>query len=776
MQEENQNDIQEEIVFPEDDFASAQTTPETEKPAPETAEQPEAETAETAEQPAAEDTEAAEQPAAEAEEAKEEESDKSDGGASRTFADFGFSAELMQGISEAGFIEPTPIQAKAMPLVMKGVDLIGQALTGSGKTAAFGLPIIDKIAHQEGLNFLVLVPTRELATQVSGELFRLGRYTGLRTAAFTGGQSYSRQEQLLRQGINALVATPGRLIDLIESGHFEDINPAHIVVDEADEMLDMGFIEDVRRIFQTFPGPRQTLLFSATMPRPVVQLAEEILNDPVNITTSTNEIANNECVSQLFFVIEEPERANAVIRLIDAEDVQKAIIFCRTKEETDSLNILLSGRGYNVNCLHGDMEQAARSRVMNAFRRGEIDILVATDVAARGLDVDDITHVFNYHLPFDSRGYVHRIGRTGRAGKTGTAITLVTPRELRALDMIRKNVGAQIENRLVPTRTEVTEMRLKKIFRELNEVELDVDMLNQVQTLIVNHDLPVLIAKLVAHQLASGGDTGPEHIGIAGQRLERLLSPKPRERGNRKGDKFGRRADRFGRDDRDGDRPFRKRFDRDDRRRRDDFDERPPYEENAPTWKHYDDEEPATSRHSDEEQVHDFRRDDREGGERPFKKHFDRDGERPFKKHFDRDGEDRPFKKHFDRDGEDRPFRKSFDRDGDRPFRKSFDREDRPAFDRDGDRPFRKSFDRDGDRPYKKRFDRDGGDRPAFDRDGDRPYKKRFDRDGGDRPAFDRGGDKPFAKKKPLDGDRKPFDKKAGKKRHDDAPTNWYFN
>ena len=769
MQEENQNDIQEEIVFPEDDFATAQPAAEAEEqpPAEATEKEPE-QTAEAEEQPAAEATEkepeqtaeAEEQPEAEGTEASEEAVD----GQPRTFADFGFSAELMQGITEAGFIEPTPIQAKAMPLVMKGVDLIGQALTGSGKTAAFGLPIIDKIAHQEGLNFLVLVPTRELATQVSGELFRLGRYTGLRTAAFTGGQSYSRQEQLLRQGINALVATPGRLIDLIESGHFEDINPAHIVVDEADEMLDMGFIEDVRRIFQTFPGPRQTLLFSATMPRPVVQLAEEILNDPVNITTSTNEIANNECVSQLFFVIEEPERANAVIRLIDAEDVQKAIIFCRTKEETDSLNILLSGRGYNVNCLHGDMEQAARSRVMNAFRRGEIDILVATDVAARGLDVDDITHVFNYHLPFDSRGYVHRIGRTGRAGKTGTAITLVTPRELRALDMIRKNVGAQIENRLVPTRTEVTEMRLKKIFRELNEVELDVDMLNQVQTLIVNHDLPVLIAKLVAHQLASGGDTGPEHIGIAGQRLERLLSPKPRERGNRKGDKFGRRGDRFGRDDRDDDRPFKKRFDREDRRRRDDDYERPPYEENAPTWKHYDDEEPAKPRRSDEEQPRDFRRDDRDGGERPFKKRFDR--------------EDRPA---FDRDG-DRLFKKPFDRDGDRPFKKHFDREDRPAFDRDGDRPFKKPFDRDGDRPFKKSFDRDG-DRPfkkPFDRDGDRPFKKPFDRDG-DRPfkkSFDRDGDRPaFDKKKPYDGgDRKPFDKKAGKKRHDDASTNWYFN
>ena len=461
-----------------------------------------------------------------------------------SFKDFCFSDELMQGITEAGFTEPTPIQLKAMPEVQAGHDIIGQALTGSGKTAAFGLPVIDKIRHQDGLNFLVLVPTRELATQVSGELFRLGRYTGLKTAAFTGGQSYSRQESMLNHGINALVATPGRLIDLIKSGHFKDINPPHIVVDEADEMLDMGFIEDVRTIFATFPGPRQTMLFSATMPKPVVELAEEILNDPVNITTSIQESANND-IEQLFFVIEESERANAVIRLIDAEDVTKAMIFCRTKEETDALNILLSGRGYNVNCLHGDMEQAQRSRVMNAFRRGEIDILVATDVAARGLDVDDVTHVFNYHLPFDSRGYVHRIGRTGRAGKAGTAITLVTPREMRQLDTIRKTVGAQIENRLVPTRTEVTEMRLKKIFRALNEVELDVNLLNQVQTLTTNQDLEVLIAKLVAHELSNGGDTGPEHIGIGGQRLAKLLTPKSRSERRRfdddESDGFGRR-------------------------------------------------------------------------------------------------------------------------------------------------------------------------------------------------------------------------------------------
>ena len=296
-----------------------------------------------------------------------------------TFDSFGFCPEIMQALNEAGFREPTPIQVKAIPSVMEGRDVIGQALTGTGKTAAFGLPTMQKIMNEPGLNLLVLVPTRELAAQVSNELFKLGRYANIHTAAFTGGQSYSRQETMLAKGINALVATPGRLLDLIDSGHFDDINPKHIVVDEADEMLDMGFLDDVKKIFEHFDGDHQTMLFSATMPRPVIQLAEHILKDPVNITTSITESTNND-IEQLFYVIEDHERADAVIRLIDAENVTKGMIFCRTKEETDSLNILLSARGYNVNCLHGDMEQAQRSRVMAAFRRGEIDILVATDV------------------------------------------------------------------------------------------------------------------------------------------------------------------------------------------------------------------------------------------------------------------------------------------------------------------------------------------------------------------------------------------------------------
>ena len=529
-----------------------------------------------------------------------------------TFDSFGFCPEIMQALNEAGFREPTPIQVKAIPSVMEGRDVIGQALTGTGKTAAFGLPTMQKIMNEPGLNLLVLVPTRELAAQVSNELFKLGRYANIHTAAFTGGQSYSRQETMLAKGINALVATPGRLLDLIDSGHFDDINPKHIVVDEADEMLDMGFLDDVKKIFEHFDGDHQTMLFSATMPRPVIQLAEHILKDPVNITTSITESTNND-IEQLFYVIEDHERADAVIRLIDAENVTKGMIFCRTKEETDSLNILLSARGYNVNCLHGDMEQAQRSRVMAAFRRGEIDILVATDVAARGLDVDDVSHVFNYHLPFDSRGYVHRMGRTGRAGKSGTAITLVTPREMRQLDAIRRNVGAQLQNRLVPTRTQVTEQRLKKILHDVHDYKLDMNILNQVETLSVNQDLLVIIAKLLAHQLESCGDKGPEEIGLHGPKLQRVLDRsdrKGRERreGGRDDDRDGRggrrRRDRGDRDDRDERGSRRDRGERRGRREYDawakeeDFGEneapvrqrpgnldRPSYAENAPNMR-----------------------------------------------------------------------------------------------------------------------------------------------------------------------------------------------
>ena len=747
-----------------------------------------------------------------------------------TFDSFGFCPEIMQALNEAGFREPTPIQVKAIPSVMEGRDVIGQALTGTGKTAAFGLPTMQKIMNEPGLNLLVLVPTRELAAQVSNELFKLGRYANIHTAAFTGGQSYSRQETMLAKGINALVATPGRLLDLIDSGHFDDVNPKHIVVDEADEMLDMGFLDDVKKIFDHFNGEHQTMLFSATMPRPVIQLAEHILKDPVNITTSITESTNND-IEQLFYVIEDHERADAVIRLIDAENVTKGMIFCRTKEETDSLNILLSARGYNVNCLHGDMEQAQRSRVMAAFRRGEIDILVATDVAARGLDVDDVSHVFNYHLPFDSRGYVHRIGRTGRAGKTGTAITLVTPREMRQLDAIRRNVGAQMQNRLVPTRTQVTEQRLKKIFHDVHDYKLDMNILNQVETLSVNQDLLVIIAKLLAHQLESCGDKGPEEIGIHGQKLQRILDRSDRkgrekrdgrdggrdddreERGGRR-----RRRDRGDRDDRDerGDRGGRRsRREYDPWAKEEDFGEneapvrqkpgnldRPSYAENAPNMheepvveqennvriEHPDDavRQEIADRHSAVEKIDAIDREEKTErasyDERP-KRRFD-DDERP-KRRFDND--ERP-KRRFDDD--ERPKRR-FD-DDERPKRRFDDERSKRRFD-DDERPKRR-FD-DDERP-KRHFD---DERPRYARDGKvnlresdthAPRKGKWAdkfQDGGSKKKF--GGDRNVSFKTSFSSHDAPQDKKKSKRNLPPPPPqiskrntssskgqNWYFN
>ena len=475
------------------------------------------------------------------------------------FAGFGLCGELMAGIREAGFCEPTPIQKSAIPEALKGRDLLGQALTGTGKTTAFGLPSMERIKDLEGLQMLVLTPTRELAAQISSELYRLGHFTGLKPAAFTGGQSYRRQEELLARGVNILVATPGRLIDLMESGHFEGVNPAVIVVDEADEMLDMGFIDDVKRIFRQFPGPHQTMLFSATMPKQVEALARDILHDPVMLETETPQGANND-IEQHYFIIEEYERTNAVVRLIESEDVTKAIIFCRTREETDSLNILLGGRGYNVNCLHGDMEQAARGRVMAAFRRGDFDILVATDVAARGIDVDNVSHVFNYHLPFDSRAYVHRIGRTGRAGRTGKAITLVTPRELRQLEGIRRSVGAKLFLGQIPTRDQVNAQRLERLLASLFAANLDVKLFGKIREMIASQDQDpaVLFTKMVSRQLALTADQGPEHIGVSPEKLEKLTARAYRNRS-----RFAQRAlfqeEREGGEGGGESRPFRKR-------------------------------------------------------------------------------------------------------------------------------------------------------------------------------------------------------------------------
>ncbi len=360
------------------------------------------------------------------------------------FSEFDFHRDIAKGVMVAGFKEPSPIQEMAIPIIANGSDMVGQAHTGTGKTAAFGLPMMDKLAKGEIERALVITPTRELATQVADELYHLGRFAGIRTLTVYGGVGYGRQIALIHKGVQIVVATPGRLKDLYKKGKIDVFNPEIVVLDEADEMLDMGFLEEIKEIFEYIPQNRQTLLFSATMPEPIKELASNILYQPEFISVVGDEETTNNIIDQRYYMINENQRDDAIVKLLETEKTNKCIIFCRMKREVDRLAEHLLALGFNATGLHGDLEQMDREKVIKGYRRGETKIMVATDVAARGLDVKDVTHVFNYHIPFDPQSYVHRIGRTGRAGKSGQAITLVTPEEFKELQRIQKEVGADM--------------------------------------------------------------------------------------------------------------------------------------------------------------------------------------------------------------------------------------------------------------------------------------------------------------------------------------------
>ena len=363
-----------------------------------------------------------------------------------TFNEFNFHKDLLKGVKIAGFKKPSPIQEIVIPIIKKGEDLVGQAHTGTGKTAAFGLPLMDKIAKKEIERALVITPTRELATQVSDELYYLGRFCGIRTITVYGGVGYGRQIALINKGVQVVVATPGRLKDLYKKGKIDSFNPEIVVLDEADEMLDMGFLEEIKEIFEYIPQNRQTLLFSATMPEPIKELANEILSNPQFVSVvSDDDSTTNNTIEQTYYVIEEEQRDEAIVKLLESENTNKCIIFCRMKREVDRLTEHLKSIGFNAEGLHGDLEQMDRDKIVKSYRRGESKVMVATDVASRGLDVKNVSHVFNYHIPFDPQSYVHRIGRTGRAGKAGKAITLVSTDEFRELQRIQKEVGADMK-------------------------------------------------------------------------------------------------------------------------------------------------------------------------------------------------------------------------------------------------------------------------------------------------------------------------------------------
>ncbi len=440
------------------------------------------------------------------------------------FESFGLNEGIMKGIQEAGFKVPSPIQQKSIPVILQGFDVVAQAHTGTGKTAAFGLPAMNMMKGNKGVELLVIVPTRELATQVSDEIFRLGKFADIRTGTILGGQGYERQIKMVQRGVQVLTATPGRLLDLLKSGKLGDMQPAMVVLDEADEMLDMGFLDDIKEIFTFLKGERQTLLFSATMPRPIQELAKKILKTPVMIKTIDAKDGTNQDIVQLYYVMEESEREDALVRLIDDQDPQKAIVFCRTKIEVDALTMTLVARGVSASSLHGDLVQARRNEVMSGFRKGTFDILIATDVAARGLDVADVSHVFNYHMPFDSKSYIHRIGRTGRAGLAGTAITLITPREFRQLERIRQSVGAKMEYRMIPHLDQVRKSRLEKIKEHMTTVDVVPEAAEFIKTVAETTDIMEFAAKLVTQLVGDRSEDGPDKIGLNEAQYHKLVS------------------------------------------------------------------------------------------------------------------------------------------------------------------------------------------------------------------------------------------------------------
>ncbi|WGK70183.1 DEAD/DEAH box helicase [Candidatus Haliotispira prima] len=444
------------------------------------------------------------------------------------FTDFAFCPELQKAIDEAGFREPSPIQTQSIPLVLEGRDLVGQAQTGTGKTAAFGLPMLELLSRQGNLNqyknnvaAVVLVPTRELAIQVSEELSRFSQFLGLKTATVYGGQPYSAQIRAMHNS-PIVVATPGRFIDHLSSGKF-DLKPRFVVLDEADEMLNMGFLEDIRKIFSYFPDERQNLLFSATLPPSIKKLIGDILHQPEYVTLSRKNITA-EHIEQSFYVVDEHERDDALIRLYDALLPTKSIIFCRTKKEVDRLAYFLTSQGHEARGLHGDMEQKNREAVILSFRQDKLEVLVATDVAARGLDVNDVSHVFNYHLPFDTESYVHRIGRTGRAGKSGMAISIVTPHEYRGLQRINEKLGGSLLPKTVPHSHEIRNKKISSFIEALYIQEIDERAYEILEVLKEEMELSTVAFKLISMLKDQVEVRGKAQIGKSEKELERLMS------------------------------------------------------------------------------------------------------------------------------------------------------------------------------------------------------------------------------------------------------------
>ncbi|SCM83386.1 DEAD-box ATP-dependent RNA helicase CshA [uncultured Sporomusa sp.] len=458
------------------------------------------------------------------------------------FIELGISDTIIRALNDMGFEEPTPIQAQAIPTLLSGKDLVGQAQTGTGKTAAFGIPLLENIKNRTGAIYgIVLTPTRELAIQVAEELNKLGQFSQVNTLPIYGGQDIQRQIKALQRKPQIIVATPGRLMDHMERRTIKLTDVKMVILDEADEMLNMGFIEDIEKILSATPDSRQTLLFSATMPRQIQSLAQKFLKEPALISVKAKEVTVP-LIEQYYMELQDRQKFDVLCRLLDIQSPELAIVFGRTKRRVDELFEALKKRGYSAEGIHGDLTQPKRDAVIRQFREGTIEILVATDVAARGLDVSGVTHVYNFDIPQDPESYVHRVGRTGRAGQTGSAMTFVIPRELEHLRSIERLTKRKIVRMPVPTLNEAIEgqqrLAVEKLLNQIEEGNLE-SYRGRAEDLLAETDSVSLISAALK-LLTKEPDTTPIKITEEAPLRSRSFGGRRKPPENRKGAPSGR--------------------------------------------------------------------------------------------------------------------------------------------------------------------------------------------------------------------------------------------
>jgi ATP-dependent RNA helicase DeaD len=467
------------------------------------------------------------------------------------FNQLDLSEPVLQALNNMGFEEMTPIQEQAIPVAMEGNDLIGQAMTGTGKTAAFGIPMAERFStDREQVQGIVITPTRELAIQVAEELNRIGQFKGIVSLPIYGGQDIERQIKALRKRPQIVVGTPGRLLDHLGRRTLRLQETQVAVLDEADEMLNMGFIEDIEKILQEVPSDRQTMLFSATMPQPIQEIARRFMRNPVKIGITSRELTVPS-TEQYYMEVYENKKFDVLCRLLDIQSPELAIVFGRTRRRVGELSEALAKRGYLAEGLHGDLSQAQRDSTMRHFREGSIDVLVATDVAARGLDISGVTHVYNFDIPQDPEGYVHRIGRTGRLGKPGQAVTFVTPREIEYLKTIELVTRRKIVRKTVPSSTEAISSLQRLAMERLTQVAESPDVAQYrgfARELLEETDSVTLLAAALK-MITKEHDTTP--IQLTEEAPHRMKRPRtPAKVAGLPQRKYGKRGKSSGRDDR----------------------------------------------------------------------------------------------------------------------------------------------------------------------------------------------------------------------------------